>query len=81
MLAAGFFIARGVPTGPKHETTIALTPAAVQRPGAPPRDLLGPDWLEKWDRSAAKFPVELADDDRPAFEALIRGHAQFQRGR
>jgi queuine tRNA-ribosyltransferase len=77
MLAAGFFIARGVPTGPKHETTIALTPAAVQRPGAPPRDLLGADWLEKWDRSAAKFPVELADDDRPAFEALIRGHAQF----
>ncbi len=78
MLAAGFYIARGLSTGPKHETTIALTPAALHRPGAPSRQLFDAGWLEKWNRSTAKFPPEISADEQPAFEALIRGHAQFR---
>ena len=73
LLAAGFHVARGRSTGPKHETTIALTPAASKDR----RDMLGPEWLEKWERSGAKFPAEIAAEDRPAFAELIRNHAQF----
>ncbi len=75
MLAAGFLIARGVGTGPKAETTIALTPSVL---GLHDRTLVGPEWLEKWDRSAAKFPPELPASEHPAFEQSIRSHPQFQ---
>lgn len=74
MLAAGFHLARGRSAGPKHETTIALTPAAATTG----RVLLGPDWLEKWERSGAKFPAELPAEAHPAFAHLIRTHPQFQ---
>jgi queuine tRNA-ribosyltransferase len=74
MLAAGFHVARGRSAGIKEETTIALTPAAS--PGG--RDLLGAEWLARWDRSAAKFPAHIPEEARPAFEQRIRGHAQFQ---
>jgi Protein of unknown function (DUF752). len=39
-LAAGFFVAKGRNAGDKTETTIALTPAALDSPGKPRRDLL-----------------------------------------
>jgi queuine tRNA-ribosyltransferase len=77
LLTAGFFVARGLSTGDKHETTIALTPAALAADGD--RDLLGAEWLAKWDRSGAKFPAELPAEERGAFEQRIRGHAQFRR--
>ena len=79
MLAAGFYLARGLATGPKHETTIALTPAALRRAGAPPRELFGPEWLEKWERSGAKYPAEISSDERAAFAESIRTHPQFRR--
>ena len=69
MLAAGFHVARGVASGPKPETTIALT-----RPLAP-HALLGRDWLAKRARSAAAIPADIADP--AAFERAIHGHAQF----
>ena len=78
LLTAGFFVARGLSTGDKHETTIALTPAAIEADGD--RDLLGAEWLAKWERSGAKFPAELPTEERAAFEQAIRGHAQFRRG-
>lgn len=74
LLAAGFYVAQGCAVGVKEATTVALTPAAVPLHGHR-YALLGPEWLEKWKRSGAKFPEGIAD--REAFEALIVGHPQW----
>lgn len=74
LLAAGFFVARGRATGPKLETTIALSPLAAESPHG--RELLGAEWLGKWARSDARVPMGAADvDDR--WQAAVTGHAQF----
>jgi queuine tRNA-ribosyltransferase len=78
LLAAGFFLARGRNAGDKTETTIALTPAALDSARKQKRDLLSHDWLAKWERSAAKFPTDIAPNERSAFEKNIRGHEQFR---
>ena len=57
LLGAGFYVARGTGTGPKEETTIASDPPARDRAS------FSPDWLQKWERSGAKFPLGL-DRDR-----------------
>ena len=77
LLMAGFFVAQGAGTGPKSATTIAFTraPAAGAHPASP--SLLGQEWLSRWRRSGAKFPPELADEDKPHFESLIESHRQF----
>ena len=77
LLAAGFFVAQGVGTGPKTDTTIAFTRAsgAKDHPRSP--RLLGQPWLARWRRSGAKFPAMLGDEDRPHFEKLIETHRQF----
>ena len=77
LLAAGFYVARGRSMGPKDETTIVLTPTAA-REG---RELLGAAWLERWERSGAKFPGELSATEESTFEGIIRAHPQFQRER
>ncbi len=74
LLAAGFFIARGLSTVDKTDTTIALTPAAT-RSG---REFLGAEWLGKWGRSSAKFPADIPADEHAAFEHCIRTHPQFR---
>lgn len=73
-LAAGFYVARGRATGPKGETTIALTAPHAETK----RELLGREWLEKWKRSDAKEPF-LKDRSRLA-EMLtrIQNHEQFR---
>ncbi|MDQ6654513.1 MAG: tRNA guanosine(34) transglycosylase Tgt [Verrucomicrobiota bacterium] len=77
LLASGFFVAKGRSMGAKEETTIALTPAAHEswrgREG-----VLASAWLERWNRSGAKFPTEIAAEGRDAFERVIREHAQFR---
>ena len=79
LLAAGFYVAAGRSAGEKEETTIALT-AEVFRQRSPYRhELLGDDWLAKWNRSGAKFPNEMPAHECPAFEQVIRGHKQFER--
>lgn len=78
LLAAGFFVARGRNAGEKVETTIALTPASVHSPRGRQRELLSREWLAKWGRSAAKFPGDVATEDRPVFEKMIRAHEQFR---
>lgn len=62
LLAAGFYVARGVPTPPKGETTIALTERVNGFP------FLGAQWLARWERSGAK------KDD---LDQIIRSHPQF----
>jgi len=81
LLAAGFYVARGRNAGEKLETSIALTAGALQRGLAGRRELLGRDWLAKWERSAAKFPGDIAPNERPAFEKIIREHEQFRNSR
>jgi queuine tRNA-ribosyltransferase len=63
LLAAGFHVARGVASGPKEETTIAMT---VPLPG---HALLGREWLERRARSSAPCPAEV--------ERLVLAHPQF----
>jgi queuine tRNA-ribosyltransferase len=75
MLAAGFYVAKGRSTGPKGETTIALSPGAVAAPHE--HDLLGAEWLQKWRRSEAQMPFGAAEDDRSWREAVL-GHPQFR---
>jgi queuine tRNA-ribosyltransferase len=45
MLSAGFYVARGVPSGPKEETTIAL--AHMEAAARNTYALLGRDWMER----------------------------------
>jgi hypothetical protein len=40
--------------------------------------MLSADWLEKWNRSAAKFPKEIPEEGRAVFEKLICDHEQFR---
>lgn len=75
MLAAGFYVAKGKGTGPKAETTIGLSPAAV--PQATNRELLGAQWLAKWARSDAQAPFG-ADSDDAAWRQAVQGHPQFR---
>ena len=77
LLSAGFFVAQGVGTGPKSETTIAFNRAesAAQHPLAPP--LLDHKWLARWRRSSAKFPAAIAPAEQAQFAAMIEGHRQF----
>jgi queuine tRNA-ribosyltransferase len=77
LLTAGFFVAQGVGTGPKSDTTIAFTTAkgAGDHPLSP--CLLGEEWLARWRRSGAKFPTTVSNEERPYFEKLIETHHQF----
>ncbi|HEX9454100.1 MAG TPA: tRNA-guanine transglycosylase, partial [Candidatus Binatia bacterium] len=77
LLSAGFFVAQGVGTGPKIETTIAFTRAesVAQHPLKP--KLLEQRWLARWRRSDAKFPIALPLDERKPWATLIENHPQF----
>jgi queuine tRNA-ribosyltransferase len=77
MLGAGFYVARGRNAGHKLETTIALTPAAYHSQSPYRHPLLGHDWLRKWHRSRARFPHDLAANERASFEQRIVAHPQF----
>ena len=78
LLTAGFFVAAGVGTGPKADTTLAFTRG--DRSGTHPAKpkLLDSEWLGRWRRSDSKYPRNLAGTERPAFEAMIEGHPQFR---
>jgi len=73
MLASGWHLARGVGTGPKSETTIALTPSAANASW----DLLDQSWLARWERSHVQFPDDLPPASQEAFARRIREHPQF----
>ena len=74
LLAAGFHVARGRSAGDKAETTIALTREAVRDD----HELLGAEWLAKWNRSTARFPADLPPAEHSAWEEVILRHKQFQ---
>ncbi len=77
LLHAGFWVAAGVGTGPKADTTVAFTGFdAAQRHPSPPA-LLDHPWLARWRRSTAQTPAGLSDAGRSSFIARIEGHPQF----
>lgn len=78
LIAAGFFVARGKGTGNKGETTIALTPAALRQNETVWQDrLLGMEWLERWQRSSARYARDIATHEQSMFETAVMDHAQF----
>jgi queuine tRNA-ribosyltransferase len=78
MLGAGFMVARGAPTGRRPETTLAMTPAAALHADARGRVMLGPEWLEHWRRSDARFPSDVPSTGRTALTERIEGRPQFR---
>ncbi|HMD74470.1 MAG TPA: tRNA guanosine(34) transglycosylase Tgt, partial [Steroidobacteraceae bacterium] len=75
MLAAGFYVAKGRATGPKAETTIALSPLGAA--AGHEHDLLGAEWLRKWRRSDAQAPFGVEAPDISWQEAVGK-HPQFR---
>ena len=77
LLTAGFFVAEGVGTGPKADTTVAFSrePGAMNHPLRP--RLLGAEWLARWRRSGSKWPGDLPVENRAACERAVETHPQF----
>ncbi|MDQ3369972.1 MAG: tRNA guanosine(34) transglycosylase Tgt [Myxococcota bacterium] len=75
MLAAGFHVARGVASGPKQETTIALARPGTALAG---HALLGPAWLDRRARSTARFGADVPAEQHAELERAIQAHVQFQ---
>jgi queuine tRNA-ribosyltransferase len=73
LLVAGFFVASGVGSGPKEETTVAFLNLTPSNPA-----LLCQEWLKRWERSQAQLPSEITEtqaiDD---FLNRVRRHPQF----
>lgn len=78
LLAAGFFVAEGIGSGPKSATTLAFTRAtgAEEHPLAP--RLLDQHWLARWRRSHVQFPATLPIAEHAHFAQLIENHPQFK---
>jgi queuine tRNA-ribosyltransferase len=78
LLAAGFVVARGAPTGRKPETTLAMTPAAALHAVSRGRVVLGPEWLDRWRRSHTRFPSDVPTTGHSALGERIAGLPQFR---
>jgi queuine tRNA-ribosyltransferase len=81
LLAAGFYVASGLSSGEKSETTIAMTEQALLRRKGSTEDelhLLNERWLERWQRSDAPYPLLLTVDEEPGVRSLILNHKQFR---
>jgi len=74
LLSAGFYVGRGVGTGPKSETTLATN---HPRAGAPYR-LVDRDWLKRWSKSSAKYPLDLPEEEQLLFQEKIMQHPQWK---
>jgi queuine tRNA-ribosyltransferase len=74
MLAAGLWVAKGRPTTGRPESTIALSEAAA---AGTRHELLGPDWLARWERSQARYPADVGEAEREEFDTAVRRHPQF----
>jgi queuine tRNA-ribosyltransferase len=78
LLWAGFHVARGAPTGPKNETTMACTaPSCLSDAGASVVSLLDGRWLARWERSGARYPADVTPEMQAGFAAQLRAHPQF----
>ena len=73
LLLAGFWVARGVPSGPKESTTIALVPGAEGHA----HPLLDAAWLERRARSTARFAPDVPAEHHAELERQLCAHPQF----
>jgi queuine tRNA-ribosyltransferase len=84
LLAAGFWMARGVSTGPKTETSAGYFSNGKQDISAWLKDeqprpvLLGQDWIAKRSRSTAKYPSDVYAANCAEIDARLLQHPQFQ---
>lgn len=76
LLAVGFSVGYGPATGPKSNTTVAFNESALAAKLG--MDLLGEEWLKRWERSDAKVARTLSKSDEKEFEKKIRNHSQFR---
>ena len=74
LLLAGFHVARGVPSGPKEETTIALGPGD---PALAAHSLLDGAWLARRARSSKPFAADVDPARHAELEAALAAHPQF----
>jgi queuine tRNA-ribosyltransferase len=74
LLAAGFWVAKGLACGLKDETTVAIAPGFALPCRYP---LLSSAWLERFHRSDAQYPTALPRAGRAAFLTAIVTHPQF----
>ena len=74
LLMAGFYVAEGVGTGPKADTTLAFASLPKHPVIA---KLLGAEWLGRWRRSITRFPPGLKEDKQAEFEKHFVSHPQF----
>ena len=74
LLAAGFHVARGAPSGPKSETTIALSQLV---PAFARHSLLGRNWLARRARSTAPFAADVPPERHRELDLAIQTHRQF----
>lgn len=75
LLFTGFWIGRGISTGPKEETTIAYT--KIPDIEYERQNLLQRDWLSKWEKSYARYPQNISEDNKKHFDESILNHKQF----
>ncbi|MFW7379556.1 MAG: tRNA guanosine(34) transglycosylase Tgt [Oligoflexus sp.] len=80
MLAAGFYVAKGLATGPRQETTIALCPGMVAK-NPFQRELLRETWLNRWQRSDRRYPVGADSQQEMELAIRVMHHPQFQFGK
>lgn len=73
LLAAGFQVAKGIGVGPQGESSIAVKGIAEENPDL---KFLDAEWLQRWERSDSKSPIEKQASNADWF-TLIRQHPQF----
>lgn len=76
LLAAGFSVGYGPATGPKSTTTVAFSDASLAKKLGV--ELLGAEWLTRWEKSDVRTARSLSTTDAAEFEAKIRRHPQFR---
>ncbi len=74
LLVAGFSVCRGVGTGKKLETTIAVLNTKRRADLA----FLDRAWLGKWGRSTAQYPADIEEGAREEFQARLFAHPQWE---
>lgn len=78
LLAAGFYTGKGPATGPKTETTSAITSIEDGTYGI---ELLSADWLGRYMRSSSRYMPGLSPDQKKLIDERVTSHQQFRTGR
>jgi len=75
LLAAGFYVAKGVESGPKSETTVAFTQIDEFTENF---TLLGDQWLQRFERSTSQFSENESIKNKDIIYDSVKKHKQFQ---